>query len=272
MDTSQKIQEYEGFFEKIFDELEKEINCLTIRLSNPFVFEIQSINGCKNITDFRVKLVILRGSTILTLNRILKEIAKEEKITFLRILIIKVEEMLSEKFKRVKLECKSKENNEFEDISLDSDHTIEISEMITIQDKINKYEKIWIETIKELKPEIESIIENIKQEEEDKNLIKSEKSDKLKTEICWEGNDTELIELVTALYEGGYINNKKENLSRKDAFIFFGNIFNQPMKDAESKLSKAIAIRKDPTPFLDNLIKAFIGYREEKFKLKQKNK
>ena len=96
--------------------------------------------------------------------------------------------------------------------------------------------------------------------------MKSGIGTKFKPDITWEYTATDLLELVTALYEAGAINNTKEDLTRKDVIKFFEFIFNYPIKDAESKLSKATAVRKDPTPFLDSLTKTFIHYSSEKTK------
>ena len=85
-----------------------------------------------------------------------------------------------------------------------------------------------------------------------------------KPEIIWKKYDTDLLELITALMESGSINNKTMNLTRKDAIKIFESFFNISIKDAESKLSRATARKKDPSPFLNTLIKAFREYTEKK--------
>ena len=271
MNTSQKIQErYDNLFEIIFKELEEEIKNISIQVSSPLVFEIKSINGCAKPNDFNIKLYILRSSALLNLNRIIKELPQEERINFLKIINLKLEDLQGTKVKRFKLEYEQCQESEFTDINIYSDNIINTTDLKEILEKINRFESIWSNTIEEIKEEIEKIIIRIKREEEEQKIVDTGYADKGRPAISWEASDTDLIELITALHEGGFINNKTENLSRKDAFEFFGLVFNQPMKDAESKLSKAMALRKNPTPFLDSLIKVITHYQSEKLKLKSK--
>ena len=125
-----------------------------------------------------------------------------------------------------------------------------------ILNTIEEFAKAGAEIMQETTRDMDELIK----ESEAKNSMD------YKPDMSWEASDTDLLELVTSLYEGGYINNKNENLTRKDAFKYFEFIFNNPVKDAESKLSKAISIRKDATPFLDSLTKAYLHYRDEKAK------
>lgn len=85
-----------------------------------------------------------------------------------------------------------------------------------------------------------------------------------KSELIWKKYDIDLLELITALMESGSINNKTMNLTRKDAIRIFEAFFNISIKDAESKLSKATARKKESSPFLNVLVKTFKDYSEKK--------
>ena len=262
MNTSQKIHEkYDGFFEKIFKELEEEIKTLRIKVSNPLVFEIKSINGCVKPNDFSIKLLILRSSALLNLNRLLKEIPQEERINFLRIINLKLEDLKSFNVKKFKLEYEQRQGAEEIDLSIYPDNTINRIDLIDILDRINKYEKIWSNAIEEERAEIEKMILKVKAEA---ISIIPEYAEKPKPLISWEGTDTDLLELVTALVKSGKINNQTKNLKRSDAVTFFEKTFNLKIKNAESLLARATNRKNEQAPFLESLKQAFINYCRKK--------
>ncbi|MCB2218990.1 MAG: RteC domain-containing protein [Bacteroidetes bacterium] len=76
--------------------------------------------------------------------------------------------------------------------------------------------------------------------------------------------DTEVLELVTALHESRSINNKKGDLTRKDAIAIFEKFLGKKIKDAESKLSRATARKKEVAPFLKKLYDTFVKYSTDK--------
>lgn len=84
--------------------------------------------------------------------------------------------------------------------------------------------------------------------------------------LVWGKNDTDLLELITALLEIKAINNNRFNLTRKEAIEFFSKIFDREIKDAESKLSKATDRKKDVSPFLTTLKESFDNYARKKLK------
>lgn len=83
-------------------------------------------------------------------------------------------------------------------------------------------------------------------------------------QLAWNRNDTDLLELVTALIEMKAINNKTNTLTRKAAIEIFSKIFGIEIKDAESKLSRATERKKDISPFLTALKESFDNYVHKK--------
>lgn len=79
--------------------------------------------------------------------------------------------------------------------------------------------------------------------------------------------DTDLIELVTALYVSKSISNKSGDLTRKDAIEIFCQMFNRNVKYVESKLSRAGNRKKDTSPFLSKLKASFDEDCQRKDKL-----
>jgi len=84
--------------------------------------------------------------------------------------------------------------------------------------------------------------------------------------LFWTKSDTDLLELVTALYESRSIQNPEKNLTRKEAIALFSKFLNHPIKDVESKLSSATDRKKDISKFLTSLAKEFEEYAKKKDK------
>lgn len=82
--------------------------------------------------------------------------------------------------------------------------------------------------------------------------------------LIWQRNDTDLLELVTALYESGSITNSTKDLTRKEAINAFMQFFGMEIKDAESKLSRATSRKKDVSQYLTNLKTTFEDYAKAK--------
>ncbi len=80
----------------------------------------------------------------------------------------------------------------------------------------------------------------------------------------WNATETDLLELVTALY-------KKQAFERRDGkaikrielINYFQELLGLEIKDVEGKLTRATG-RNDNTPFLDGLRGAFKNYKVEK--------
>jgi hypothetical protein len=103
----------------------------------------------------------------------------------------------------------------------------------------------WLEMIKD--QSIDSINVNLKS-----------------SDLVWTRSDTDLLELVTALYEIRAINHSQHPLTRKEAIEFFSKFFDRDIKDAESKLSRATERKKDVSPFLKSLKESFDNYAIKK--------
>jgi hypothetical protein len=100
-------------------------------------------------------------------------------------------------------------------------------------------------------------------------IIYDSRSSNAPKKLVWCKNDTDLLELITALIESKSIDNIEKNLSRKDAIEHFSSFFGRPIKDAESKLSRATERKINISPFLTSLKEAFDKYacnKEEKLK------
>jgi len=82
--------------------------------------------------------------------------------------------------------------------------------------------------------------------------------------LKWQKTDTDLLELVTALFESGSITNSTKDLTRKEAINAFLQFFEMEIKDAESKLSRATSRKKDVSQYLTNLKTTFEDYAKAK--------
>ena len=100
-----------------------------------------------------------------------------------------------------------------------------------------------------------------------KQEIKSEQ-----TSYSWNSTDTDLIELISAMYQNKSIARKDgKTLTRKELTDYFQGLFGIEIKDVEGKLTRATG-RNDKTPFLDSLKVAFENYGLEKEEKQQKRK
>lgn len=101
-------------------------------------------------------------------------------------------------------------------------------------------------------------------------IIKAELKPEWKSELMWKSSDTDLLELMTAMFQTKSLQRRDgQNITRKDVFDFFSQIFGLEIKDAEGKLARATNRKMNLTPYLDSLKGAFEAYSEEKC-LKQK--
>ena len=88
-----------------------------------------------------------------------------------------------------------------------------------------------------------------------KETTGSRKSYDLK--LYWKGTDSDLLELVTALYASGVIESNRPKLERKELMSAFENLFNLRIKNREVKLHKVRERKKDPAAFLERLKQTF---------------
>ena len=109
------------------------------------------------------------------------------------------------------------------------------------------------------KLEIENLIEETYQPP-----VRTE-SEKTQLHYRWNLSDTDLLELITALYHSNSIKRKdNRKITRKELMIYFQEIFDTELKHAESKLSHTSDRKKTLTPYLDKLKNAFETFVEEK--------
>ncbi|MEI6556368.1 MAG: hypothetical protein WCL70_12330 [Paludibacter sp.] len=88
----------------------------------------------------------------------------------------------------------------------------------------------------------------------------------------WAASGTDLLELVTALYQNKSIERKDgKALTRKELTEYFQTIFGLEIKDVEGKLTRATG-RNANTPFLDKLAQEFRNYASEKMRKQSKRK
>jgi hypothetical protein len=84
------------------------------------------------------------------------------------------------------------------------------------------------------------------------------------SDFIWNTTDTNLLELVAALYQVNAIKLKGgTKLTRVELISYFETMFGFQIKNVEVKLTRATN-RQDKTPFLDSLTLAFENYAEEK--------
>jgi hypothetical protein len=133
-----------------------------------------------------------------------------------------------------------------------------------------EFKNLIEEKQQELNPEIKSPSDNLSFLT---SLLKIASPDqKAVPKLKWNRNDVDLLEFVTALHRSGAINNEAGNLTRAGAIEFFENLFGIEIKDAESKLSKATDRKRSRHPFLDELVKQFAAYCEDKDSLKSSSR
>lgn len=90
-------------------------------------------------------------------------------------------------------------------------------------------------------------------------------SENKKPPYRWNSSDTDLLELITALFHSNAIKrNDNKKITRKELMIYFQEIFDMELKHPESKLSRTSDRKKTLTPYLDKLKNTFENYVEEK--------
>jgi|GEM_PF-770911 hypothetical protein len=98
-----------------------------------------------------------------------------------------------------------------------------------------------------------------------KELTNGKETECVSVHYLWQASDTDLLELVTALYIEKAIQRKDgKEMTRKELLSCFESLFGIEIKNAESKLAKATERKGNPTIFLSKLQNAFKNYTEEK--------
>ncbi len=100
-------------------------------------------------------------------------------------------------------------------------------------------------------------------------IVQQEKPSRLN----WNSSDTDLIELVAAIYAKKSIKRTDgKELTQKALFEYFQVIFNIELKNISTNLTKAGNRKNGITPYLDKLKLAFENYVEEKEKKMEKRR
>lgn len=87
----------------------------------------------------------------------------------------------------------------------------------------------------------------------------------------WNSSDTDLIELLTALFHSNAIKRRdNKKITRKELMNYFQEIFDIQLKDPEGMLSRATNRKKTMTPYIDKLKLAFENYAEGKVEKQSK--
>jgi hypothetical protein len=96
----------------------------------------------------------------------------------------------------------------------------------------------------------------------------SRKSDQLELiendSLVWNRSDTDLLELITALYESKSIISKNGKFTKKQLQTIFERLFHHTIKDAGSKLTRARDRKTETAVFMEELKNAFSNYVSKK--------
>ncbi len=84
------------------------------------------------------------------------------------------------------------------------------------------------------------------------------------SDLQWYGTKSEFIELINALYEGGYVNNNERNLSKKEFFEYKAKLFKVDIENWQVIVSKQ-STRENSTKFIDKLKKTLVDYYKKIF-------
>lgn len=79
----------------------------------------------------------------------------------------------------------------------------------------------------------------------------------------WTRTDTDLLELIIALFESGAIQNTTRNLTQKEAIQIFSDFFGKEMKDQYKKLNAARNRKKEDPGFIIKLQQALDKYYQK---------
>lgn len=86
------------------------------------------------------------------------------------------------------------------------------------------------------------------------------------SELIWNKSQSDLVELIIALYESNAITTPRGKLTKKDLLTVIGNFLNMPINNPYVRISQLISRKKENTPFLTALQKNFSNFAEDKFK------
>jgi len=86
-----------------------------------------------------------------------------------------------------------------------------------------------------------------------------------KSSLNWNGSDTDLVELITALLKTNSIaRTDGKKMTQKELMEAFEKFFGMEIKDARVKLQNAVQRKKTIAPYLEKLLNAFVEYTKER--------
>lgn len=85
------------------------------------------------------------------------------------------------------------------------------------------------------------------------------------TDFLWNGSDTDLLELMTSIYELELIVRKdRKKATQKELIGLFEKLFDLEIKDPRSKLSKTVHRKKGEPNILERMVRAYSDYTSRK--------
>lgn len=79
-------------------------------------------------------------------------------------------------------------------------------------------------------------------------------------QLLWNRSDTDLLELVTALYESGAIRPSSGKFTKKELQVTLEKAFSHSVKGSGSKLTRARDRKNETAIFMEELKQAFSNY------------
>ncbi|MFH0757261.1 MAG: RteC domain-containing protein [Bacteroidota bacterium] len=125
---------------------------------------------------------------------------------------------------------------------------------------LSRYWDIQIKYLDRVNKIIDTHIKNIKKS--DDYVLEKEKESTYNN-LLWTKSDTDILELVTALFEHGAIQNKTKDLTHKEAIKVFSDLFGIEVKDQYKKLNAARARKKEGPAFLERIQESLEAYYEK---------
>ena len=95
---------------------------------------------------------------------------------------------------------------------------------------------------------------NLKSEPKDQTSVLKEQK------LRWNRSDTDLLELVTALYESNAVKTDSGKFTKRELQSALEWMFNHPVKGSGAKLTKARDRKLEPSVFMEELKQAFSRY------------
>lgn len=180
---------------------------------------------------------------------------------------INIENYKRIKFSRIIDEAGNQDTNRFDikvphdtDMSVDDHNSIYINELVNtfvnlptvdreafVEYQMEKYgtdAERWLKEVSGMINDYHDDIVGFNIADDFQNIIASKLNTVPISDLQWDANDTDLLELIVALTETRSL----KNVSRKHIVAVFERVFNIQLKDYDSKISKAANGRKNTVP------------------------